>query len=206
MTEGEARSDSIGGGLLLVVSGPSGAGKTTIARAVEKGVEGAVFSVSMTTRKKAAKDTEGVDYFFVDDETFERVKSHDGFLEWADVFGRKYGTPRGWVEQRLAEGRLVILEIDVAGARQVKSKMPEMMGIFVLPPSEEALLERLRRRGRDSDEAIMKRYAEAKREMGEARACGAYDVFITNDDLDRAIASAVETVRERLAWAGNQAG
>jgi guanylate kinase len=186
-------------GLLVVVSGPSGAGKTTIARAIEQGIPGAVFSVSMTTRKKAAKDTEGVDYFFVDDDAFERVKAEDGFLEWADVFGRKYGTPRAWVEERLAEGRLVILEIDVAGGRQVKEKMPGMLGIFVLPPSEEALLERLRQRGRDSEEAIQRRFAEAKREMAEARVCGAYDVFVTNDDLESAVNGAIAAVKERLA-------
>jgi guanylate kinase len=153
----------------------------------------------MTTRKKAAKDTEGVDYFFVDDDAFERVKAEDGFLEWADVFGRKYGTPRAWVEERLAEGRLVILEIDVAGGRQVKEKMPGMLGIFVLPPSEEALLERLRQRGRDSEEAIQRRFAEAKREMAEARVCGAYDVFVTNDDLESAVNGAIAAVKERLA-------
>lgn len=186
-------------GLLLIISGPSGVGKTTITRAVERSIPGAVFSVSVTTRQKTVSDVEGVDYHFVDDAGFDRLVAEDELLEWAEVFGRRYGTPRKWVDEQLRRGRLVILEIDVKGARQVRQRMQGAFGMFILPPSEEVLLQRLRARRRDSEEAIARRFAEAKREIAEARTCGAYDAFIVNDVLERAIAEAVETVRRRMA-------
>lgn len=187
-----------GPGVLLVISGPSGVGKTTITRAVEQAFPEAVFSVSATTRPRTSADREGIDYHFVSDEEFERMKAAGEFLETAEVFGRKYGTPRRWVEQRLAEGRLVILEIDVQGARAVKSQVPEAFGIFVLPPSEEVLLERLRARGRDPEEVIARRFSEAKREIAAAKSGRIYDRFIVNEDLQRAVDEAVLLVRAEL--------
>ncbi len=183
-------------GMLLIISGPSGVGKTSITRGVERSIADSVFSVSATTRPKTEADVEGVDYHFVTDAEFERMRAAGEFLESAEVFGRKYGTPRRWVEEQLARGRLVILEIDVQGARQVKAAMPEAFGLFVLPPGEEALLERLRARKREPEEAIRRRFAEARREIAEARGSGVYDHFLVNDDLARAIREAVETVRE----------
>lgn len=181
-------------GLLLVISGPSGVGKTTITRAVERSIPGSVFSVSATTRAKTEADVEGVDYHFVDEPEFDRMVREGAFLEWAGVFGKRYGTPRAWVQEQLSRGRLVILEIDVEGAKQVKAAMPEAYGVFILPPSENELLRRLHARKREDEALIQKRFAEAQREMAEAKVCGAYDAFIVNDNLDRAITEAVATV------------
>lgn len=184
-------------GLLLIISGPSGVGKTTITRGVERSIADSVFSVSATTRAKTDADVEGVDYHFVTDAEFDRLVESDELLEWANVFGKRYGTPRGWVVEQLRRGRLVILEIDVEGARQVKARMPNAFGVFILPPSEDVLLERLRSRRRESEEAIQKRFAEAKREMATARAGDIYDLFIVNDDLRRATAEAARAVEAR---------
>ncbi len=187
-------------GLLLVISGPSGVGKTTITRAVERSIPGSVFSVSATTRARTEADVDGVDYHFVDEARFDEMVREGAFLEWAGVFGKRYGTPRAWVEEQLSRGRLVILEIDVEGAKQIKRAMPEAFGVFILPPSEEELLRRLRGRKREDEALIQKRFAEAQREIAEAQRCGAYDAFITNGVLERAIDEAVETVnleRER---------
>src|ERR1041385_8909750 len=109
-------------GFLLVISGPSGVGKTTVTRGVERSIPDAVFSVSATTRARTPADVEGVDYHFVDDAEFERMKGAGEFLECAGIYGKKYGTPRAWVEEQLRRGLLVILEIDVQGAVQVKGK------------------------------------------------------------------------------------
>jgi guanylate kinase len=184
-------------GMLLIISGPSGVGKTTITRGVERGICDSVFSVSATTRPKTDADVEGVDYHFNTDAEFDAMLAADAFLEWAPVFGRRYGTPRKWVDEQLARGRLVILEIDVEGAKQVKARKPDAFAVFVLPPTEEVLLERLRARKREPEEQIQKRFAEAKREIAEARACGAYDAFIVNDDLERAIGEAIGLVGRR---------
>ncbi|MFA6046529.1 MAG: guanylate kinase [Phycisphaerales bacterium] len=186
-------------GLLLIISGPSGVGKTTITRGVERSLPDSVFSVSATTRAKTDADVEGVDYHFVSDDEFERMKGAGEFLETAGVYGKKYGTPRAWVVEQLKRGRLVILEIDVQGALQVKAKMPEAFAIFVLPPTEDALLMRLRERKRESEEQIQKRYAAATREIAQARESKVYDVFLVNANLDDAIHKAVAKVQEERA-------
>ena len=182
-------------GLLLIISGPSGVGKTTITRGVERSIPGSVFSVSCTTRAKTEADVEGVDYHFVDAEEFQELIDQDAFLEWADVFGKRYGTRRKWVDEQLHRGRLVILEIDVEGAKQVKAKMPDAFSIFILPPSEEELLRRLQSRKRESEELIAKRFAEAQHEIAEAKSCDVYDRFIINEDLEAAIQEAIMHVK-----------
>lgn len=182
-------------GVLLVISGPSGVGKTTITRQVQAAIEGSVFSVSATTRPPTPQDRPGVDYDFVTDAQFDAMIARGEFLEWANVFGRKYGTRRGWTMDRLAEGKLVILEIDVQGAQNVKREMPDAFCMFVLPPSEEVLLKRLRDRGRDNEETIQRRFNEAQREMATARTCGVYDVFLVNSDLDATILQAIYAVK-----------
>ncbi|MFT3683397.1 MAG: guanylate kinase [Phycisphaerales bacterium] len=181
-------------GMLLVICGPSGVGKTTITHAVEKQIPGAVFSVSCTTRAKTDKDREGVDYFFVSDEEFDRLISENAFLEHAGVFGKRYGTPKKWVDDRLAEGKLVILEIDVQGAINVKKHCQGAFCLFVLPPSEEELLARLRGRGREDEAKIQRRFGEARREIEVSRNCGVYDVFLVNRLLEAAVAQSIGLV------------
>ncbi len=192
-------------GLLLIISGPSGVGKTTVTRGVERSIPGAVFSVSATTRARTPVDVEGVDYHFVDDSEFERMKAAGEFLESAGIYGKKYGTPIGPVDEQLRRGRLVILEIDVQGAIQVKKKMPRAFGIYILPPSEEELLRRLRDRKREDESKIMHRFNAAKQEIAQAKSCGVYDLFITNDQLDNTIKQAVDRIAaERVKRAGKR--
>ncbi len=184
-------------GLLLVISGPSGVGKTTIVHEVERQL-GGTFSVSATTRPKTTEEIHGRDYIFVSTQEFQRMLEHDELLEHATVFGKyMYGTPREPVQQSLAEGELVILDIDVQGAQQVKSAMPEALMVFVLPPSEEELLRRLRSRARDDEQAIARRFARARDEIGFAQRSGCYDHFVVNDQLDSAIEQICGVVRTR---------
>ena len=185
-------------GLLLVVSGPSGVGKTTIVRPLEQRL-GGVFSVSATTRAPAKGEADGRDYYFLSEEEFQDRLERGEFLEHAQLFGRHwYGTPRGPVLEHLDAGQLVILDIDVQGGLQVKQAMPEAFMIFVLPPSDEELLRRLRARGRESEEVIQRRFAEAKREIERATSSGAYDATVVNDDLQQAIEETCRLVKQQL--------
>lgn len=182
----------------MVISGPSGVGKTTIARALETSIPGAQFSVSYTTRPASATDRDGIDYHFIDQREFLRMRDAGELLESAKVFDNWYGTGRQWVQARLATGALVILEIDVEGGKQIRAKLPQMLGLFVLPPSEDDLLQRLRARKREDESVIQRRFAEAKREIAEGLRCGAYDLFVVNRDLDVAVADVLSVVRGRL--------
>jgi guanylate kinase len=183
-------------GMLLIISGPSGVGKTTITRGVERSINGSVFSVSCTTRDKTPADVEGLDYHFITDAEFDRMKAAGEFLETADIYGRKYGTPRDWVLGQLERGRLVILEIDVEGAKQVKSKLPDAYSIFILPPDPETLKARLRARKRETEDKIQVRFAQAQHEIAEAYASEVYNKFITNRELDESIRTAIDFVNE----------
>lgn len=186
-------------GLLLVISGPSGSGKTTIARAVEDRLD-ASFSVSATTRPRFDGEQSGRDYEFLTEQAFEDLVKSGAFLEHAQVYGRhRYGTLREPVEKQLADGRVVILDIDVQGALQVRASMPDAMLIFVLPPDDAVLERRLRGRGRDDEQSIQRRLAEAKREIEVGVNSGVYDAQIVNDDLDRAIEEACTLARGRCA-------
>ncbi|NNF43826.1 MAG: guanylate kinase [Phycisphaerales bacterium] len=184
-------------GLLVVISGPSGVGKTTIVRAVKDRL-GGMFSVSATTRPRTEMERHGVDYYFLSEEEFVGMLERGELLEHAEVFGRHwYGTPRRPVVEALAAGRLVILEIDVQGALQVKQGAPDAFMVFIEPPDEETLLARLRARGRDDEDAIARRFAEARSEIALARESGRYDVFIVNDDLERAQRDTCARIAER---------
>ncbi|MFM7052420.1 MAG: guanylate kinase [Planctomycetota bacterium] len=186
-------------GLLLVVSGPSGVGKTTIVHEVIRRL-GGEFSVSATTRARTERERDGVDYHFVDQPTFQRWIDEGRFLEYAQVFGRSwYGTLQSQVEQALDEGKLIVLDIDVQGARNVKLRMPAAFAVFVLPPDEDTLLRRLHARGREDEQAIERRYAEARTEIAFAQGSGVYDAFIVNDDLELAIDQLCDLVRTRRA-------
>ena len=168
-------------GKLIVISGPSGAGKSTI---VFKAIEGRTdfcFSTSVTTRAPRAGEQDGREYFFVDRERYDQMVADGELLEHAEYVNNGYGTPRAYVEQKLAEGMNVVLDIEVQGARQVHESVPDAVMIFIIPPSMEELRRRLIRRGTDSMEAIEGRLMRARQEYAEAEI---YDYLIVNEDAD----------------------
>jgi guanylate kinase len=171
-------------GLLFVVSAPSGTGTTTLVERLVQIVPDLALSRSYTSRPMRAGEVHGVDYNFITRTRFEAMIAEDAFWEWADVFGNLYGTCRLDAEQELAAGRDLVLVIDVQGARQVRSHGAQTIGVFVLPPSFETLEQRLRGRSKDSEEAIRKRLATARREV---RAVAEYEYVIVNDELDRCV-------------------
>ena len=184
-------------GLMLVISSPSGAGKSTIARNVLETDRQISLSVSVTTRQRRPSEIEGVHYHFVSHKEFERLKSSDSLLEWAEVHGNFYGTPREPVEIAMSEGRDMLFDIDWQGAQQLQDKMPaDVVSIFVLPPTMEELQSRLNRRAEDSAEVIATRLKNAREEIAHWRE---YDYVVVNDDLDRAFTSVQAIVEaERL--------
>jgi guanylate kinase len=170
-------------GQLYVMSAPSGAGKTSLVKALLKARPELVVSVSHTTRKRREKEVDGTDYHFVTKEEFNRLVAAGAFLEHANVFDNHYGTGREQVAARLAAGRSVLLEIDWQGARQVRQGMPDCVSIFILPPSRGALEERLRTRKTDSDEVIARRLRDAATDMSH---CLEFDYAVVNDSFERA--------------------
>lgn len=187
--------DILMAGKLVIISGPSGVGKSTICGQIVQKLD-AFLSVSATTRAKAASETNGVHYWFLTKEEFEKRVQENDFLEYANVFGNYYGTPRKPVETAMRQGRVVILEIDVQGALQVKKQRPDAVMIFILPPQEETLQRRIDGRGRGEDEENKKRRLEtAKSEIAAARPY--YDHWVVNDDLDRAIQEVIEIIKEK---------
>ena len=185
-------------GLLVVLSGPSGVGKSTIAHALEQRL-GTVFSVSMTTRPKSPLEQHGVDYHFVDEARFHRALEQDDLLEHAHVFDHWYGTPRKPIEDAVAAGKIIVLEIDIEGAIQVRRRYPQAFEVFILPPANEILVKRLRGRGREGEEAIQRRFKEHEKEIARARECGVYDQFVINDVIEQTIDTVVRLIQERQA-------
>ena len=171
-------------GILIVVSGFSGAGKGTLMKELLKRYDNYALSVSMTTRAPREGEVDGESYFFVDKETFERTIAEDGLIEYASYCGNYYGTPREYVEKCLQDGRDVILEIEIQGALKVKEKFPETLLLFVMPPSAAELKRRLEGRGTESPEVIRERLVRASE---EAEGIENYEYLIINDDLDECV-------------------
>src|ERR1700756_714322 len=172
-------------GRLFVVAAPSGAGKTSLVKALLSGEPHLHLSISHTTRKRRPTEAEGREYHFVPVPQFEQLVARGEFLEHARVFDNYYGTSRRFVEQQLAAGEDVVLEIDWQGAQQVRRAMPQCVSVFILPPSREALAERLARRATDTAQVIARRLADAAGDMSHY---GEFDYVVVNDDFDRAVA------------------
>ena len=172
-----------GKGKLFVISGPSGAGKSTVVFGATGNREDCCFSISVTTRKPRPNEVDGREYFFVEPDRFQEMIERGELLEHASYVANNYGTPKAYVEQKIAEGMNVILDIEVQGARQIHEKMPEAVKIFILPPSMEELKNRLEKRGTDTQRAIEARLIRAKQEYEEA---DFYDYIIINDSVERA--------------------
>jgi guanylate kinase len=176
---------------VFVITGPSGVGKGTLIRLLRERVPGLALSVSATTRAPRPGEHDGLDYHFLSDAEFARRVAAGEFVEWAEYSGRRYGTLRSELERHLAEGRPVVLEIEVQGARQVRGALPEAVQIFIEPPDGEALKDRLVGRGTDDPDAIARRLAVAESELAAA---DEFQYRVVNDRLDEAVARLVEIV------------
>jgi len=185
--------DQAEGPLLVILSSPSGAGKSTLTKRLLAAFPGFTFSVSHTTRPPRPGEVDGQHYHFVDRATFDGLVRDGRFLEWAEVHGNHYGTALSEVETARAAGRSgIVFDVDHQGARQIKSRVPEAVGIFVLPPSLTELERRLRRRAQDPEDVIARRYARAREEIDHY---GAFDYLVINEELDAATAELLAVVR-----------
>ncbi|MDQ1336593.1 MAG: guanylate kinase [Thermodesulfobacteriota bacterium] len=171
-------------GILFVISAPSGGGKSTIAAAIRQRVEGLGYSISHTTRKPRSDEQDGVDYHFVDEKTFTQMIDGGAFLEWARVYDHLYGTSLSGIRELMASGRDILLDVDVQGGRNIKTRFPESILIFLVPPSLIVLEQRLRKRGTDDEAVIRGRMEQA---ADDIRACAGYDYIVVNDRLEKAI-------------------
>jgi len=188
-----------GRGKLVVISGPSGTGKTTICKELVRRLPEAMLSVSATTRPKRPSEGDGESYWFISQEEFLRRRQAGGFLESAEYLGHLYGTPAEPVRQALAQGRTVILEIEVQGGAQVARSVPDSIRIFVLPPTMETLQARLAGRETESVRQMQRRLAEADGEIGFARDSACYQHFVTNDEVERTVEEIIRIIeKERV--------
>jgi guanylate kinase len=179
-------------GAVVIVSGPSGVGKSTLCKEVVKRMSDVCLSVSVTTRPKSESETDGEDYRFISKEEFERRVDRGLLLEYAEVFGNLYGTPKEQVEEAIKAGKAIILEIDVQGARQVRLTYPDAVMVFILPPSHRELAERMGGRGREDAEAAAKRLGGASAEI--AAAWQYYQHMVINDELEQAVREVVQII------------
>jgi guanylate kinase len=185
-----------GKGKVVIVSGPSGVGKTTICREVVKQMSDVCLSISATTRPKSEAEIDGADYWFVSEEQFREHINKGLLLEYAEVFGYLYGTPKDKTEEALQAGKTVILEIDVQGARQAKVVYPDAVMIFILPPSQKDLARRMDGRGREDAETAEERLDEAGAEI--AAAWQYYEHMVINDDLEQAVNEVVQIIEDSV--------
>ena len=185
-------------GKLVVITGPSGVGKTTIVHEVLKRCD-VVFSVSVTTRGRRKGEVDGRDYRFVNRAEFEKMIADGGLLEWAEVFGELYGTPAEPIERAMAAGNTVMLDIDIQGGLQVHEKVSNATYILICPPDETVLASRLAARASEDEQVMKRRLARAAKEVQTARESGIYDHCIVNDDLETAIRQVCEIVDEESA-------
>jgi len=177
---------------VFIISAPSGSGKTTLVSRLLASVPGLMFSVSYTTRKPRGDEVDGHSYRFVSREDFEARIAGGEFLEWAEVFGNYYGTHRGILEEAQAQGKDLVLDIDVQGARQLRSRIPEAVSVFILAPSRQILEQRLRARGEDREDVIERRLRDAAEEIRNYKQ---YDYVLINRDLDESDATLSAIVR-----------
>jgi len=187
------------GGSLIVISAPSGTGKSSILAGVLGQVPDIRFAVSHATRAPRPGEGDGVDYHFVSRDRFEELIKQGAFFEWADVHGDLKGTSKAELERAHADGMDLLLDLDVQGAARVREQKPDCVQIFILPPSFEELERRLRGRAQDPEEAILRRLARAE---GEIRQLGRYDYAVVNDDLDRSVETIVGIIRAARARLG----
>ncbi len=179
---------------LVVVSGPSGVGKSTICKAVAQRMDHVCLSVSMTTRPKAESEIDGQDYWYISEEEFKKRVDRGLFLEHAKVFGHYYGTPKDKVDEALGQGKVVILEIDVQGGRQVKTLYPDAVMVFIVPPSQKELAQRLNGRARENSEQAEERLEWADDEM--AAGWQYYNHMVINADLEQAINEVIQILKD----------
>lgn len=185
-------------GRVVVLAGPSGVGKGAVVARVLRALPSLTLSVSATTRRARPEEVDGRDYHFVDEAGFDRMVASGELLEWAPLFGHRSGTPRAPVEAILATGADVLLEVDVAGARQVRATLPSAYLVFLEPPSLEELARRLRSRRTETEEQLARRLARAREEIAAA---GEFDAVVVNDDLERAAAQVIDLIRAARAGA-----
>ena len=181
-------------GKIVIISGPSGVGKSTICKEVVKRLDNVCLSISVTTRPMAEAEVDGQDYWFLSQQQFRKRINEGSLLEYAEVFGHLYGTPKDKVEVALGAGKTIILEIDVQGAREVKSVYPDAVMVFIFPPTEKELAQRIKNRGREGMEAVEERLEGADTEF--AAAWQYYEHMVVNDDLEQAVKEVIQIIKQ----------